>query len=510
MPTSPPRRVPSLAFLGALGIALVTIGLLNASPSSERGRARPERPLRIGVVDPATFEAHGPLAFARIRAAGATFARVIVSWRSIAPSQEPEEWAPQDPADPHYAWGPTDKVVREIARAGLEPVVAVLYTPSWAKAFEQCRKGKMCAPDPKDYGRFARAAARRYSGRAPGLPRVRYWQAWNEPNLSYFLLPQRRGSFDVAQKGDARFISPYIYRGLVNAFAAGVKGVFQSNLVIAGGTQPWVAQYAVPALAFMRAMLCMEGRRDPQPKESCGARSRFDIWSTHPYTNGPPNYDYPGPAFRDDVSIPELPLMERLLRAAESAGHIRTSRSRVEFWVDEFSWDSKPPDPHGVPWGLQARWTANALYRMWRAGISTVIWFQLRDDPDYGRPHGLVYESGLYLRGRRWAADRPKRVLRVLEFPFVAFRRPAGIYVWGRTPDSKSEQVSIQLRGPDRWERVGELRADRFGIFQGQIPASSSPGDRVRAEVRSGTSVPYPMKPFKVFYHPPFGIPPGS
>ena len=44
------------------------------------------------------------------------------------------------------------------------------------------------------------------------LPRVRYWQPWNEPNLSYYLAPQwtRAGGRWVAA-------SPVIYRGLLNA-----------------------------------------------------------------------------------------------------------------------------------------------------------------------------------------------------------------------------------------------------------------------------------------------------
>ena len=53
------------------------------------------------------------------------------------------------------------------------------------------------APDPGAYGRFAVAVARRYSGQftdplnaGTDLPRVRLYQAWNEPNLPLFLQPQ--------------------------------------------------------------------------------------------------------------------------------------------------------------------------------------------------------------------------------------------------------------------------------------------------------------------------------
>src|SRR5438270_90526 len=75
------------------------------------------------------------------------------------------------------------------------------------------------------------AAARRYSGAFAGLPRVRYWIAWNEPNLSSFLTPQRNN------------VSANIYRALLNAFASAVKAVHQDNQVVAGQLDP-VASHA--------------------------------------------------------------------------------------------------------------------------------------------------------------------------------------------------------------------------------------------------------------------------
>ena len=74
------------------------------------------------------------------------------------------------------------------------------------------------------------AAARRYSGRRTGLPWVRYWQVWNEPNTSTNLVPQFHGRTPY---------SPVLYRNLVNALARSVKSVRPNNLVIAGGTAPF-------------------------------------------------------------------------------------------------------------------------------------------------------------------------------------------------------------------------------------------------------------------------------
>src|SRR5436190_1082364 len=46
------------------------------------------------------------------------------------------------------------------------------------------------SPDPGEFGQFAKAIALRYSGHFHGIPRVRYYQAWNEPNHYRHLNPQ--------------------------------------------------------------------------------------------------------------------------------------------------------------------------------------------------------------------------------------------------------------------------------------------------------------------------------
>ena len=72
----------------------------------------------------------------------------------------------------------------------------IFGTPPWANG------GARPTRAPRDATRlreFAYAAATRYSGgyvRNDGilLPRVRYWTAWNEPNLQIGLVPQWRRS----------------------------------------------------------------------------------------------------------------------------------------------------------------------------------------------------------------------------------------------------------------------------------------------------------------------------
>jgi hypothetical protein len=440
------------------------------------------RPLRTGIADPQTFFSGDRRAFQRVGAAGARFARIIVPWALIAPLEEPASWDPADPEDPNYSWELPDTTVENAAAAGVEPVLVLMDTPTWASEFANCDL-TTCRPQKAAYRAFARAVARRYSGHFEGLPRVRYWQALNEPNLELFFRPQ---------KEHGRFVSPEVYRNLLNAFADAVKGVDPSNRVIAGGLSVFHRGDIAP-LRFMRSMLCMRGLSDPRPKPSCEARSRFDIWSMHPYTSGGPTHS----AFRpDDVAIGDLPEMSRLLAAAQRAGHIDSGSRLAQFWVTEFAWSTNPPDTSAIPWPRHARWVAEGLYRMWRSGVSTVTWFALRDGTNYG--------TGLYLRGATLDEDLPKLSLRAFRFPFVALKRPGAIYVWGRTPDSDEGIAAIQVRTGGKWTTIERLSAHDSGIFRGLIPTSRLRG-AVRARAAGMTSLPFPLRRTRDIREAPFG-----
>jgi Cellulase (glycosyl hydrolase family 5) len=446
------------------------MGLLAVVVTAATAPAAPARPLVTGLID-GTGAFGGPeaeLAFERATAAGAGTIRMGVSWLEAAPRRPAD---PTNPDDPAYRWGSVDRRVRLAAAHGLEPLVYVMHLPKWAETSDRDGNAR---PRPEDLAAFGAAMARRYSGAAGGLPRVRHWQVWNEPNLDYYLV--QNGTAGVAH-----------YRDMVNAYADAVKGVAADNVVVAGGTAPFSGNstqtWGTPALTFMSRLLCTSAGR--RPKRTCDARVRFDVWAHHPYTAGGPLHRAQR---RGDVSLGDLPAMRRLLVAAERAGRVRAA-GRAGFWVTEFSWDSGPPDPGGVPAREHARWVAEALYRMWRNGVSTVVWFGLRDAPAPNRVSwGETYHCGLWYRGGdSLRDDRPKPALRAFRFPFVAL--PAGrgrVAVWGRTPDSRPGRVTVQRRVRGRWRSVASLRADRYGIFRRTLATRSRAP--LRAEVRGEAS----------------------
>lgn len=167
---APRRRV--LALLAAVGLAGA------ASPAADA-----YAPLRLGYTDDLFVEPGAGPRLTRAHADGAQVVRLPIAWSRIVPTPPA---SPADPADPAYDWGPLDASVRAASERGLTVLVTIDRAPAWAEG--PSRPPDVPAgtwlPNAWTYGQFARAAALRYSGSTAGLPRVRYWQAWNAPDTA--------------------------------------------------------------------------------------------------------------------------------------------------------------------------------------------------------------------------------------------------------------------------------------------------------------------------------------
>ncbi len=492
----PLRTRPGRALFACLAVAAGLAAIQTAA------MAKSARPLRTGVSYVyAADTKHDPAAvFHHVAETGATQVLTPLEWGWIVPENRPAAWNPEDPGDPNYDWGEYDTWVRGAVAAGLTPVLQIRGAPGWAQRcgpFEGF--DSPCDLNPDDLAAFTKAAVRRYSGSFGDLPRVRYWQGLNEPNLSLFFRPQF---------GDNGAVSAGLYRNLLDTFYAAVKSVDPTNLVIAAGLGPIaVPKYTIGPMRFARELLCMRGRKRPRPaRGDCGGGVDFDIFDIHPYTTGSPTHEG-GP---DDVELGDLHKLTTLLRAADRAGRINGAFKHTPLWLSEISWDSKPPDPGGLPFRILNRWTSETLFRAWTAGVDDVFWFSLRDfEPD---PGGLPYEStesGLFFRGATPAQDTPKPNMQAFRFPFVAYPRRKSLRFWGRTPDSRPGKVRIQVRKRGRWRTVHLARANQFGIFRGRARTRYGRNRAGAARARFGaeTSRTFSMKPVPDFYQAPFGNP---
>ena len=211
--------------LVAAAIAGVLLGA--ASPAHALSKT-----FQTGLNDDAAFRdpvpAQRTLALQRARDGGATLIRSFATWATVSPTKPPSSAVARDPGWSGYHWSGVDGFVRGVTAQGLRPLVGVAGSPAWAEGANRPAQAPLGTyrPSPSAFRDFAEAIARRYSGTYPDperpgstLPRVRYWQAWNEPNLPFYITPQWR---KVGSKTRAE--SPRIYRGLLNSFYAGVEG----------------------------------------------------------------------------------------------------------------------------------------------------------------------------------------------------------------------------------------------------------------------------------------------
>jgi hypothetical protein len=423
----------------------------------------------------------------RVSATGSSIVRLTVAWSDVAPRAEPSSWSPADPADPNYDWSSLDANIGDIVGAGLEPLVTVSGAPRWAqKPPFHPDPGVANQPDPVAYGQFARAIALRYSGSFGGLPRVRYFQAWNEPNISLYLTPQLV---------NGRPVAALRYRLLLNAFAHGVHGAVRTDVVAAGGLAPF--RDITPSilsqdkdwgpLAFLRTVLCLS----PSLRPTCSTNIDADAWAFHPYTSGGPTHHA---VLANDLSLGDLPKARAILAAAARAGHL--SVPNPQLWVTEFSWDSSPPDPKAVPMSLLTRWVAEGLYRMWQNDIIVVMWLELRDQPlsESFFQSGLLYRNGA-----------PKAILRAFRFPVVGLPRGGGIDVWGRTPGSDRRTVVVERLVGGSWRRLGVLHSDANGIFQQHF--AQAPQGWIRARAGGKLSANFSLAQVPDRFFNPFGEP---
>jgi hypothetical protein len=411
--------------------------------------------------------------FEKVRAAGASYVRIIAAWNAIAPDKPPAGFDASDPTSPAYSWGWIDSTVESATVAGLTPILDITSAPEWAMATSHGKR--VFTPKVSALGEFAKAFALHFDGRH-GPPAVHIYQVWNEPNLSQDLSP----------------VNASVYRSMVNAVAASVHAVDGANLVVAGGLDPFghpkrkdQSWYSVAPLAYMRSLLCVS--KGAHPHRTCHNPAHFDVWSHHPYTfRGP----FGHATRKDDVSLGDLPTMRALLRAALKLHQISSAHG-VQFWVTEFSWDTKPPRRHAAPIGVASRWTAEALYQMWRSGVSLVTWFGLED-----KGGESPYQSGLYFHAKSLARARAKPVRTAFRFPFVAYLHRNTVSVWGRDATSDKERISIQLRHgkSGRWRTVAYNLANRNGIFQATLKLKATKKDWLRATAAgSGSSLAFSL-----------------
>jgi hypothetical protein len=414
--------------------------------------------LATGFVDDVAFESVDPAVRAtwltNAQNLSSSWVRLTAAWFTIAPPHPPSTFRPKDPSDPNYHWPWLDEAVRDAAAHHQHVLMLIYQAPAFAlghapnPAFAAVWRPKAAA-----IGAFAHALAVRYSGRFPDparpgrtLPRVSYFQAWNEPNLRPSIMPQWTRS-----KGRWVATSPSIYRAMLNAVYTNVKAVQRHAHVIAAGLAPDGDPPGVNRMSpvlFLRELLCLRGSR--LRPERCPHPAHLDGIDTHPYSINP-TYSSPNPL---DTQVPDVGRLRRVLMAAVRK-HRAFPRAPKSIWETELDWWSNPPEPGGVSVAQQAAYLEQAFYQLWRQGVGHVFWFLIRDFPyQFNSGGGVFFGDG-----------SPKPAATAFQFPFVVTpdKKHRVFTIWGRSPIPG--KVSVQVQTSGGWHRLLNVRTTRGAVF---------------------------------------------
>jgi hypothetical protein len=472
----------------------------SAGPWRIAAAPRPAGGLTRALSDGSVFRSEEPgvaaTGMARARSAGARVIRVPLFWNTVEHFHDAAS-EPENPDSVGYDFARFDETLRLAASRGLTPLVTVAGAPLLHEGPHRWRYAVhgSWAPDPAAFAAFATAAARRYSGRHPDpmrpgamLPRVRLWQAWNEPNLVRDLSPQW-----VVRGGRWVAWAPAHYRRMLNAFHAAVKAVDPGATVVTAGTapdgDPRDGAGRMMPVRFWQSFFCL-GAAPRLALRACPDPARFDVLAYHPLSIANPARPAPGLG----VGIRDLAKLRRLLDAARRTGRAQQP-GPARIWVTEMNWNSTPDRGAGGTPAQLMRWIPQALHMLWRQGVGLVTWQLLRDPPDKPlHPAGLwSFDPAAPLDIAR---DRPKRQLAAFRFPFTVQRLSRRrVDLWGLLPAAGPRTALLQRLEGGRWRRAARLRVTPAGMVHARIvlrgpatlrlragrPATASPPAHVRS-----------------------------
>jgi hypothetical protein len=467
--------------LGTCALALVTAFCWLLVLGTGQAKAGFSLGLQDDGFSPATASAaQVGDAWAAERATDGSYVRIALPWADLVRGNADPQPLPgfnqADPASPDYGWTKVDAAVRAVAAHHKRIIFSIDEAPTWAigpgSPGPNVDSGAW-NPNPTMFSQFVHAAALRYSGHYPdpenpgeSLPRVKYWEPWNEPNIP--------GFFSAPDPVSA-------YRTLLNAAYAAIKAVHSDNLVFLGGLAP-VKPFAnsFTPLDFAASVLCLRRvgthfRAD----RSCHQRARFDVLGIHSYVLGATPTRHAG--IPGDVFPADMGEVHNLLQTEN-----RVHGGSHQTWVTEFAWYTNPPNSRlGDSDATAARYVAYSMYEMWKSGVSTVIWLDAIDLPSSSADagHGLYYAPG-----------KPKLVLQAFSFPVIASVQGGRGFAWGRAPLSRSVRVVVQRFVGGRWRTVAGARSGSDGVFLARFGARGNGVYRATV-VRGPVSLPYDSRP---------------
>ena len=432
---------------------------------------------QVGIFqdDARMLTAPGPTLLA-LRELGVGAVRVTLAWNTVAPARRPPAgFKASDPASyPAANWNIYDQIVQDAHTDGIAVDFSVTGpAPLWAAGSGQPAPGGYgeWKPSTSAFLSFVEAVATRYSGSydpvagaivhgsADDLPRVTFWELWNEPNFGQDLAPQ-------AIKGSSVPTGAPEYRSLLEAgwSALGLTGHGRDTIVIGNlaargtsGKPSRAAPQGYPGnfgqtkpLQFIRTLYCVDSSyRELRgaaaaavgcPTNAAGSRSfrrknpalfNASGFATHPYPINKP----PTQASSNDPDFTEFSELPRLATTLDRLQRIYGSGKHYPIYNNEYGYITNPPNhssAHFVSPTTAAYYDNWAEYLSWRSSrIANSMQFLLYDpNPTKNVPEYGGFASGLiFYGGARKPGYNAYRL--PLFLPVTSVKRGRPVEVWG-------------------------------------------------------------------------------
>jgi hypothetical protein len=389
-----------------------------------------------------------------IKGLGADTLRVEIKWAEVAPSpgakRKPKFAATNPGAYPGFA--PYDDVIVRALGKGFRVMLTLAPdAPRWATARGRGHNYRVSATE---FAGFARAVGRRYSGIYGGLPAVRYWSIWNEPNHIFFLSP--------------RALAPRIYRGMVQRGLPALKATApKGSKIFVGELAPvGTATKVIGPLRFLQKWLCLDKRFHrlrgrAAKRQGCKGfkKVKANGFAHHPY--GPTTRV---PARRDIIS---MLVIRRLGTALDRAGRAGRITGHLPIYSTEFGYQTDPPDPFVSTSPPRQAELLNEMeqysYRYPR--LKSYSQYLLYDDVARSGSSALRWAG--FQTGLRFANGKAKPSLDGYKLVLVVRRHGQGVTIWGRVrPGTGTRYAQLERKSGGSFVKDGApVKTNSSGYF---------------------------------------------
>lgn len=276
--------------------------------------------------------------------AGIRWIRLPASWDAVEPANT-------TPA--YYNWSGLDPSVVNATNEGINLVLTISGQPSWAAAYAM---GPVT--NTADLVEFVGALVERYDGDgasdAPGSPRVRYFELYNEPDNTD-VHHARHGGWGYWGHNGAG------YAALLQALYPVVKAASpNAQLVLGGLALDWFEEDGGPFDShFLDDVLA-----------ACRGRACFDVMNFHYY----PPFRLEWEPYGVDIIGKATYVRQKL--AEYGFGNVPVICTETS-WVSSTGWGSDE---------LQSRYVVKGYVRGIAAGLPIIFWYQYSDGSDVTLP----------------------------------------------------------------------------------------------------------------------------